>query len=376
MGDIFTVWQNGLKTDRDELFFDFDNQTLKKRMQQFYAEDCDDKFITKYRVEASSSFDIEARRQQTKFQSNNIKRCLYRPFDTRWLYYDPELTSRPAEKVMQHILEGRNLALITTRQTAETFGLLCTNLLTAHKSVAAYDINTVFPLYLYDDGSKEKTKKGGGTMLMALFEPSPGYVTRRANINPKFIQDLTQKLGLKWIPVDRGDLKKTVGPEDVLNYSYAVFHSPAYRERYAEFLKIDFPRLPLTSDLKLFRTLAAKGAELVALHLMESPKLDELITEFNVKGSDEVEKVQYTDNDERVWINPKQYFGGVPKAVWEFHVGGYQVCQKWLKDRKKRTLTYDDIEHYQRTVCALAGTIKLMSDIDETIETQGGWPLK
>jgi predicted helicase len=155
-----------------------------------------------------------------------------------------------------------------------------------------------------------------------------------------------------------------------------VFHSPAYRERYAEFLKIDFPRLPLTGDLKLFRALAAKGAELVTLHLMESPKLDELFTEFPVRGDCVVEKVQYTDNDERVWINVRQYFGGVPKEVWEFHVGGYQVCEKWLKDRKGRALTHDEIEHYQRTVSALAETRSLMAQIDALIADHGGWPLK
>jgi Type ISP C-terminal specificity domain len=138
-------------------------------------------------------------------------------------------------------------------------------------------------------------------------------------------------------------------------------------------LKIDFPRLPLTSDLKLFRALAAKGTELVALHLMESPKLDTFITEFNVKGSNEVEKVQYTDDDERVWINPKQFFAGVPKAVWEFHVGGYQVCEKWLKDRKGRKLTYEDIQHYQKTVIALNETIRLMREIDEEIPN---WPIE
>ena len=156
----------------------------------------------------------------------------------------------------------------------------------------------------------------------------------------------------------------------------AVFHSPTYRERYAEFLKIDFPRLPLTGDLKLFRSLAAKGAELVALHLMESPRLDTFITEFNVKGSNEVEKVQYTDNDQRVWINPKQFFAGVPKAVWEFYVGGYQVCEKWLKDRKDRELSYEDIQHYQKVVVSLDETIRLMAELDGTIERQGGWPLK
>jgi len=139
-------------------------------------------------------------------------------------------------------------------------------------------------------------------------------------------------------------------------------------------LKIDFPRLPLTRNRDLFFSLAALGGELVGLHLMESPKLNDLITEFPEKGTDAVEKVQYTDKDKRLWINPTQYFGDVPSAVWNFHIGGYQVCEKWLKDRKGRTLTYEDIQHYQKIVVALNETIRLMAEIDHVIETQGGWP--
>ncbi|MGO8928336.1 MAG: type ISP restriction/modification enzyme [Limisphaerales bacterium] len=377
LGNIFTVWQNGLKTDRDDLFFDFDAGQLKTRMEQFFSGEADEPFKARYHIEASSSFDIEARRARTEFHAANIKRCLYRPFDVRWLYYDPELTSRPAEKVMRHMLAGPNLAFITTRQTAENFGLGCTNCLAGHKSLAAYDINSVFPLYLYGDGQGEKSgKSGGGTMLMSLFEPSAAYGGRRANLNPKFIEDVTQRLGLKWVPVDGGDLKKTAGPEDIFHYAYAVFHSPTYRTRYAEFLKVDFPRLPLTSNVELFRALAGKGAELIALHLMESPRLNEFITEFPVKGNCEVEKAQYTDADQRVWINSTQYFGGVPKAVWDFHVGGYQVCEKWLKDRKTRKLTYDDLQHYQKVAIALQETIRLMAEIDSVIEKCGSWPIK
>jgi len=107
---------------------------------------------------------------------------------------------------------------------------------------------------------------------------------------------------------------------------------------------------------------------------MESPKLNDLITEFPVKGTDTVEKVQYNDHDGRVWINPMQHFGGVPAAVWNFHIGGYQVCEKWLKDRKGRTLSKDDIAHYQKIVVALAETISLMQEIDGVIEAHGGWP--
>ena len=133
-------------------------------------------------------------------------------------------------------------------------------------------------------------------------------------------------------------------------------------------------QVSLTSNRDLFSGLAALGGELVGLHVMESPKLNDLITEFPEKGSDIVEKVQYTDKDKRVWINPTQYFGGVPSQVWNFHIGGYQVCEKWLKDRKGRTLTYDDIQHYQKIVVALSETIRLMAEIDKLIESHGGWP--
>ncbi len=133
--------------------------------------------------------------------------------------------------------------------------------------------------------------------------------------------------------------------------------------------------MPLTSNRDLFFRLAALGGELVGLHLMKSPMLSDVITEFPEKGTDVVEKVQYTDKDQRVWINPTQYFGGVPAAVWSFQVGGYQVCEKWLKDRKGRTLTYQDIQHYQKIIGALDDTIRLMAEIDRVIETHGGWPV-
>ncbi len=368
LGDIFDVWQNGLKTDRDELFFDLDRETLRKRMETFYSEDCDEAFKSQYRIVASSSYDIEARRKETRFDETNIRRCLYRPFDVRWLYYNPQLTSRPAYEVMQHMLSA-NVALVTTRQTAEKFDALCTNALAGHKSVAAYDINTVFPLFLYET-EKRKKSEWGKAVTMALFESSPGYQTRRPNFSPGFMKALAEKLKLPQ-PAPQA-MPKGISAEDIFHYAYAVFHSPTYRSRYAEFLKIDFPRLPLTGDVKLFRALAAKGENLVALHLMESPKLAEFITEWPVKGSNVVEKVQYTDNDKRVWINAKQYFGGVPKAVWEFHIGGYQVCDKWLKDRKGRELSYDDVQHYQKTVVALSKTMRLMAEIDALIPK---WPI-
>jgi len=168
-------------------------------------------------------------------------------------------------------------------------------------------------------------------------------------------------------------LRQTFGPEDIFNYVYAVFHSPTYRTRYAEFLKIDFPRLPLTSDTGLFKALAENGAELVSLHLMESPMLNNLITRYPFAGSNAVDKINYDENNQRVYINKTQYFEGVPPEVWNFHIGGYQVCQKWLKDRKGRKISIDDSTHYQKIVVALKETIRLMEEVDELIP---GWPME
>jgi predicted helicase len=249
-----------------------------------------------------------------------------------------------------------NLSLLTTRQTKEPFAALATNLVCGqHKIVTPYDGSYVVPLYLYPIEGEMQFKEG-----------------RRPNLNPEFVKAISEKLGLGFVEDGKGDLVKTLGPEDIFNYSYAVLHSPTYRSRYAEFLKIDFPRLPLTYNKKLFKALVGKGAELVALHLMESPTLDSLITKYPVTGSNMVEKVSYDENNKRVYINKLQYFDGVTPEVWNFHIGGYQVCEKWLKDRKGRTLTFDDLLHYQKIIVALRETIRLMKEIDQLIPD---WPI-
>jgi predicted helicase len=264
----------------------------------------------------------------------------------------------PRPEVMRHMLAGENVALITSRLTkGETYQHALVSktlseviLLSPKTSNNAF----VFPLYLYP--TEGEFEKG-----------------RRPNLNPEFIKAVSGKLRLKFVEDGKGDLEETFGPEDIFNYAYAVFHSPTYRSRYAEFLKIDFPRLPLTSDKRLFKSLDRKGAELVALHLMESPTLNNLITKYPVPGSNVVEKVAYNEPDQRVYINKSQYFEGVPSEVWNFHIGGYQVCHKWLKDRKGRTLTFDDLLHYQRILVALKETIRLMGEIDELIPV---WPVE
>ena len=184
---------------------------------------------------------------------------------------------------------------------------------------------------------------------------------------------LSEKLNLP--PEGEFALPQGISPEAIFHYAYAVFHAPTYRARYAAFLKTDFPRLPLTSDLKSFRALAKLGEKLVALHLLDvsaAPTLNETRHKFEGAGNRKVEKVEYSESPQRVKINADQWFENVPRKVWEFRVGGYQVAEKWLKDRKNRVLSFDEISHYQRVLIALAQTSTLMDEIDASIES---WPL-
>lgn len=315
----------------------------------------------------------------------------YRPFDRRYTYYTGNSRGfhcRPRREVMQHMLLGPNLGLGTTRSIEIGRGwehVFCaTNLIQLH-TVSIKEVNYLFPMYLYDI-PKQKGRGGiGAATAVSLFESGPDYIIRRPNLAPEFVVDISGHLGLEFIPDGKGDLKKTFGPEDIFNYAYAVFHSPTYRKRYAEFLKIDFPRLPLTSDKGLFKALVKKGEQLVALHLMESPLLAnaDAYPHFEVEGTNEVEKVRYAEpkpasgkepaTPGRVYINKEQFFEGIDPELWEFHIGGYQVMEKWLKDRKGMKLTWDDIQHYQKIAVALTQTKRLMAEIDSLIPS---WPLK
>lgn len=371
--DIFQTYQNGLKTDRDSLFFDFDRDTLKRRIQKFYSEEgvTDRAFREEYNVENSSSYPLLNRRETTDFDGDAFHQCTYRPFDSRWLYYKPGLTSRPAWGVMKHMLAGDNVGIITTRQTRDEWGLTVTDTLCGHKSCSAYDINSFFPLYLYPDD--EDLATSGSDMF------SNG---RRPNLSAGFVEAVKGAWGLRFIEDGAGDLEDTFGPEDVLHYAYAVFHSPAYRARYEELLRIDFPRLPVSEDLELVRALCAEGRRLLRLHLMRAGGAGDK-PGFPVAGTGEVTsghpdyRPPSADGETpgRVYINEEQYFEGVEPAVWAFHVGGYQVCEKWLKDRKGRALSYDEIEHYRSVVAVLRETMQRMEQIDRRIDEAGGWPL-
>ena len=376
--DIFLVSGSGVKTDRDDLFFDESKTALAARMQTFYSPDgITLPFKDEYNVVNSSSYDILKRRASTEYNADYQQRCLYRPFDVEWLYYSTRLTSRPAYEIGHHMISGENLALVFMRQVAgdEIYShfLATRDLVDNRAFYSNKGIMSFAPLYLYPS-----------TKQAHLFEAGEGEPQKRkANLAPEFLSEFATKLGLTFLPDGHGDRQATFGPEDVFDYLYAVFHSPTYRSRYAEFLKIDFPRLPLTAQPDLFRALCALGGELVSLHLMErtggtKPSYPVALPSDD-PAQNAVGKVQYQEphgsQAGRVFINDAQYFEGVPADVWSFQIGGYQVCHKWLKDRKGRTLSFDDIKHYQNIVAALGETRRLMSAVDEAINAQGGWPL-
>jgi len=373
-------WGSGVKTNRDHLLVDFDKQVLEDRIEALADTALsDDEVKSRFGLKDSKYWNTNRERQKIREVDwrQNVVPYFYRPFDTRWVLYQPNLIEigrgGASKFVMPHMLRD-NWALVAMRRIppGDFNHIVVSNSVTDKGSIPSANY-TLFPLYLYT--TREDTE---GT-LFATEE-----VTRKPNLSPEFIAAVVEKLGLKFVPEGKGDIGQaqgtaptTFGPEDILHYAYAVFHSPTYRERYAEFLKIDFPRLPLTSDRGLFKALAGKGEELVALHLMESPVLNHLVTGFPVPGSDRVERVHYAEPREdvpgRVYINKTQYFEGIEPEVWEFQIGGYQVLQKRLKDRKGRKLSFDDLFHYQKIVVALKETMRLMEEIDELISS---WPIE
>lgn len=242
-------------------------------------------------------------------------------------------------------------------------------------SLASRERTYGFPLYIRRDAG---TNENSQLNLNISHAEIPDGSDRTPNLSPTFIADLAAKLGLTFNPIQRQTGDGEFGPEDVFHYLYAILHSPTYRERYAEFLKIDFPRVPLTGDAALFRALAGLGRELAALHLLEAPQVNQFITRYPVPGDNRVAagypKFTHAAGEAagRVHLNPTQYFDGVPPEVWAFHVGGYQVLDKWLKDRRGRQLSYDDLTHYQRVVVALQRTLALMTAIDAAIPA---WPI-
>ncbi|MEX1000178.1 MAG: type ISP restriction/modification enzyme [Thermodesulfobacteriota bacterium] len=265
----------------------------------------------------------------------------YRPFDSRWICYDSSLIERDRKEIMQHVLNKGNVGLNLTRRLRDTeWKHVYTSCLVTDKTLLSSRDNCYFfPLYLYPDTEKKD-----------LFNHKQKDEERKPNFNPEFYKTVSETYA------------KELSPEEIFYYIYGVLYSNTYRTKYAEFLKIDFPRVPFTKSYKVFGKVAELGEKLVNLHLLKSNELDNPIAKFQGNGDEKVDKPVYKDG--RVYISKTQYFDGVEEDVWEYQIGGYQVCNKWLKDRKGRRLLTDDIIHYCKVVTALKKTIAIQEEID------------
>ncbi|WP_416915662.1 MAG: type ISP restriction/modification enzyme [Roseicyclus sp.] len=334
LGDLMPLSNTGVKTDRDLLFLDYEKAPLKERISRLLSRDFDGVFAEKYNVKNSGSFKIIDIIKRVNFDSNNLSILTYRPFDFRNIYYDPTLVSRAGYKAMKH-MRFENMAFVLPKYATEIPGALVVNGLVGHKSFAAYDINYAFPLYLYPDEQDLDQ-------------------SRRVNFDPKLYARL-QSLATH-------PAHGTPDEVAVFDYIYGVLHCPAYRATYAEFLKIDFPRIPWPKTPDAFWDIAGKGGMLRRLHLMEPAAIGPTPYPFEGQGDGIIDKPRFEDG--RVWINATQSFANAPEVAWGFYIGGYQPAQKWLKDRKGRQMGFDDIQHYQRILKILSETDRIMTTIE------------
>lgn len=362
---IFPVNSVGIVTARDRLVIQWTANEMEYVAADFASRDMEEA-RTVYGL-GKDSRDWKVLLAQEDVLTGNGRVCpiQYRPFDRRFTFYTGKsrgFICMPRPEIMRHMLAENNLGLIACRQQSQAgveWGLCGVTRLIIESCVISNktrEINYLFPIYAY--------------LPEALNQREP-------NLNRKFNAAFEAAVALNFISDGTGDLASTFGPEDVFHYLYAVLHSPGYRRRYADFLRSDFPRVPLPSNRALFVELCRLGARLVLLHVMEFESTDAEVT-FPIVGSSRVDMPRFTPSRSaqagRVWINTDQYFDGVDHETYTFTVGGYQPAQKWLKDRRGRTLCPDDIEHYCRIIEALAETRRRMTEIDDTIDQHGGWP--
>jgi len=346
--EVFPLNSVGIVTSRDKFVISSDKGALERRIRMFCNEKMPDEIVREtFNLKDKSNWKLKDAREKVRKYENwedSITRILYRPFDIQWIFYQDEVIERSRKEVMRHMMQ-ENLGLITNRQVNGEFKhILCSSMIINDCTVSleTRERSYLFPLYLYPDIAKKD-----------LFSHTKEPEKREPNISPELFAVLSDTY------------KKEPTPEEIFYYIYGVLYSNTYRTKYAEFLKIDFPRVPFTRDYKLFGKMGEYGKRLVDLHLLRSKKLDPPVAKFQGKGDEKVDKLIYNEKEKRVYINQNQYFEGILKEIWQYQIGGYQVCNKWLKDRKGRRLSLDDIKHYCGIVTSLQKTIEIQRSIDD-----------
>ena len=345
INDLFRENSVGIVTARDHMSIQMSREKMDLVVREFemldveelrnkhdLGHDVRDWSVVGAKSDVANNFDL-----------TKIVPISYRPFDTRYTFYTGNSRGfhcYPRNEVMQHFLNNDNIGLMVCRQqkTEGFYHALVHNYIveSSYVSNKTSEIGSTFPLYIFSD-SKQSSLSGN----------------KSSNLRENFVKQLIAKV------VD-GD---KVTPENILDYVYATLHSPKYREKYKDFLKSDFPRIPAAQDTKSFWELVRFGSQLRGIHLLDKQELGKLTALFPVAGTNEIEKIEY--KDKRVYINSTQYFDGVDREVFDFYIGGYQPAQKWLKDRKGSALGYEEILHYQQIIASQTKTIEIMKKIDE-----------
>jgi len=353
LNNIFTLNNVGIVTSRDGFVISEDKEILINRIKSFFILEREI-ILSKYDIRENNVWRINEIKQKAKaFDLAKITTVSYRPFDFKYIYYDNNFIERSRYETMQHFIKGNNLGLVFKLGNSEENSVpaMISNSIIDFRSWSRPGMqggDYIAPLYLYPESNSQLT-------LGQTSERTP-------NLNLEIVQQIAEKLGLTFT-IEKEITKNTFSPIDILDYIYAVLHSPTYREKYKEFLKIDFPRVPYPKDVATFWQLVKLGGEIRQIHLLESPVVEQYITQYPMDGDNVVGKIRYQDG--KVFINETQYFDHVPQVAWEFYIGGYQPAQKWLKDRKDRKLEFDDILHYQKIIVALSETARLMGEIDK-----------
>ena len=376
ISDLIIEYNSGIQTKCDAvniLFTELDAESLRRDFISMAEVDLERKYQLKNRPSwniATAKADLD-----NEIIENRID---YRPFDIRWTNYTGNsngVMGRARYKINRHIIGKGNLTLVTCRQlsTFDFQHIFVTTHISDLNSISlqSKEQSYVFPLYLYPTEGEEKLGE-----------------TRKPNLDEKIWHKIDACLDechsggrgpiesmdpIEASPLQGDNPSHTTTPEQIFDYIYGVLHTPSYREKYREFLKIDFPRIPYPENKEEFERIVSIGNKLRKLHLME--EIPPQATSFDIEGDNVVSDIRFEkeipdqvgeDIGGKVYINKAQYFANVPELAWNFYIGGYQPAQKWLKDRKNRTLTYDDISHYRKIIAILLETHKLMQNLDET----------
>jgi len=328
--ELMSVNAFGIVTFRDCLLVNENYQICQDTLNDLLVLD-EHEFRLKYAVEDSRDWSYINAKVDSKNAS--IEKVSYRPFDEQFVLYSKKskgVISYPRYEIMKHLKHNDNIALNLIRvNRGNEFCVFVSCHITDKTLLSPKDNANVFPLYLYSED---------GTI-------------KKPNFNEEIVQKIEESLG------------EIVAPQELFDYIYGVLHSSSYRTKYKEFLKIDFPRIPYPENKEEFHRLADLGGQLRRLHLMQEVPASKYAL-FNNPGSNVVDKPVYKDGG--VWINKEQCFSNVPETAWKFYIGGYQPAQKWLKDRKGRELTYDNISHYRKIITVLEETDRLMKEIDDS----------